>query len=431
MVPSSSSVTACCRNKPSGFGLATTTAAALWLALVGFDHVHAFVVVLPRHHHHQQQKHPHQHLVQHAQRQQQQQPKRVLLSPSSASWSWSRLFMGGTEVTTSLIKELREATGAGMMDCKKALVECDGDREAASEYLRTKGLAKADKKATRVAAEGRIALGAATATDSPLQQQTMVLVEINCETDFVAKDSNFVQFCQQVAQTAVVHLDTDTSVESLLGAPIMGGDDNNNDAANATKTVEEERQALVAKIGENIQVRRLASRGSRSSGSSSPDDTSTVVGAYIHMNRIGVLVELLGGTSELATDVAMHVAALNPPYATPDQVPANVLDKERSILTAQALESGKPASIVEKMVEGRIRKYLQDICCVSQPFVKDDSQTIQQLLTAHQASMVGFTRLAVGEGLTKKVDDFAQEVAKMAGTTTTTTTTNNQTSESS
>ncbi|KAL7574405.1 hypothetical protein ACA910_008500 [Epithemia clementina (nom. ined.)] len=346
--------------------------------------------------------------------------------------------MGGTEVTTSLIKELREATGAGMMDCKKALVECEGDREAASEYLRTKGLAKADKKATRVAAEGRIALGAATATDSPSQQQKMVLVEINCETDFVAKDSNFVQFCQQVAQTAVVRLqdddddddDTDHSVESLLAAPIMGGDDNNNDAANATKTVEEERQALVAKIGENIQVRRLASRGSRSSGSSSPDDTSTVVGAYIHMNRIGVLVELLGGTSELATDVAMHVAALNPPYATPDQVPANVLDKERSILTAQALESGKPASIVEKMVEGRIRKYLQDICCVSQPYVKDDSQTIQQLLTAHQASMVGFTRLAVGEGLTKKVDDFAQEVAKMAGTTTTTTT-NNQTSESS
>ena len=288
------------------------------------------------------------------------------------------------DVTTAMIKELREATGAGMMDCKKALIECEGDAEAASEYLRTKGLAKADKKAARIAAEGRIAVG--TSND-----KGAALVEINCETDFVAKDGSFVDFCQAVAETAV-KLDND-SVESLVAASMK-----------EDSTVEESRQALVAKIGENIQVRRVARRGG----------TDTTVGAYIHMNRIGVLVELEGGTPELCTDVAMHVAALNPPYATSDDVPADVLDKEREILTTQALESGKPESIVEKMVQGRIRKYLQEICLVDQQYVKDDSQTVQQLLEANNAKMVGFTRLAVGEGIEKKADDFAEEVAKMA-----------------
>ena len=297
-------------------------------------------------------------------------------------------------VTTQLIKELREATGAGMMDCKRALTENDGDMEAASEYLRTKGLAKADKKSARIAAEGRIAFASS--------DDKAALVEINCETDFVAKDSNFLDFCNQVAQAAVTQV-TDDSTDALLAAPLKDND----------STVEEARQAMVAKIGENIQVRRMASRGSGS-------DKPTTIGAYIHMNRIGVLVELEGGTEQLCTDVAMHVAALNPPFATSEDVPADVLDKERQILSAQALESGKPPEIVEKMVEGRIRKYLQEICLVSQVYVKNDandsSRTVGKLLKDNGASMIGFTRMAVGEGIEKKKDDFAEEVAKMAGT---------------
>lgn len=304
--------------------------------------------------------------------------------PSSAAFvsrGLSHLF--AEPVTPKIIKELRDATGAGMMDCKKALLESDGDMEAATEYLRAKGLAKADKKATRVAAEGRIAV----ATD---EGGKAVLVEVNCETDFVAKDGSFLEFTTSVANAAL-GVDGD-NVDGLLAAELSGS------------TVEDTRQALVSKIGENIQVRRLVARGGQ----------GTTVGAYVHMNRIGVLVELEGGSSELAADVAMHVAAMNPPYAVPEDVSPDVLEKERTFLSEQALESGKPKEIVDKMVEGRIRKYLEEICLVSQTYVKTNDKTVGKLLEENGATMIGFTRIEVGEGIEKRADDFAAEVAKMA-----------------
>ena len=289
----------------------------------------------------------------------------------------------GGAVTPKTIKELRDATGAGMMDCKKALIETDGDQDAAAEYLRKKGLAKADKKASRVAAEGKIAIANTG--------HKAVMVEVNCETDFVAKDDNFLGFCDKVAGAAVDI--AGDNVEELMSQEAGG------------ETLEATRQAMVAKIGENIQVRRMASRGSEDS----------TVGAYVHMNRLGVLVEIEGGSEQLCIDIAMHIAAMNPPFATAADVPQEVLDKEKQILTDQALESGKPAEIVEKMVEGRIRKYLEEICLVSQTYVKDGDKTVGKLLEENGAKMIGFTRLAVGEGIEKKEDDFAAEVAAMAG----------------
>jgi elongation factor Ts len=274
-----------------------------------------------------------------------------------------------------------------MMECKKALQENDGDMEAAREFLRKKGLATADKKASRVAAEGRMAV----ATEG----KRAVLVEVNCETDFVAKDSSFQQFCDSVATAALTQpVGLQEDVTDLMMATSSSG----------SSTLEEARQALVSKIGENIKVRRFVARGT--------DDS--VVGAYVHMNRIGVLVEINGGTAELASDIAMHVAAMNPPFATSDQVPAEVLEKERAFLSQQALDSGKPKEIVDKMVQGRIRKYLQDICLDSQTYVKTNDKTVGELLKENGASMVGFTRIAVGEGIEKKSNDFAAEVASMA-----------------
>ena len=287
-------------------------------------------------------------------------------------------------VTPKTIKQLRDATGAGMMDCKKALLETDGDQEAATEYLRTKGLAKADKKATRIAAEGKIAVANSG--------NKAVMVEVNCETDFVGKDASFLGFCDKVA-SAAIGVDGD-EVDSLMAQEVDG------------ETLESTRQAMVAKIGENIQVRRIASRGGEGS----------TVGCYVHMNRIGVLVELDGGDEGLCTDVAMHIAAMNPPFATADDVPQDVLEKEKKVLSEQALESGKPPEIVEKMVGGRIRKYLEEICCDSQTYVKDGDKTVGEYLTANGAKLIGFTRIAVGEGIEKKVDNFAEEVAQMAGT---------------
>lgn len=285
-------------------------------------------------------------------------------------------------VTTAQIKELREATGAGMMDCKKVLAEFDGDVEAAAEELRKKGLAKADKKASRVAAEGKIAVASSGGKT--------VLVEVNCETDFVAKDASFADFADKAAAVAA-NLDGD-SVEALMAASVDGS------------TLEEVRAGLVSKIGENIQVRRFASRGGE----------GTTTGAYIHMNRIGVLVEIEGGSEELCTDIAMHVAAMNPAYATKDDVPAEDIEKEREILTAQVADSGKPEDIVKKMVEGRLNKFLSENCLVSQQYVKTNDKTVGKLLEENGAKMIGFTRIAVGEGIEKKVDDFAAEVAAMA-----------------
>jgi elongation factor Ts len=309
-----------------------------------------------------------------------------LVAPSqhqAGKISSTSLYMG-EPVTPKTIKALRDLTGAGMMDCKKALTESDGDQEAAAEFLRKKGLAQADKKASRVAAEGKIAVS--TGSDGKA-----VMVEVNCETDFVGKDSTFLQYCDRVAGAAS-KMDGTTSVEDLMNQEVDG------------ESLEVTRQALVSKIGENVQVRRMEARG----------NGSTTVGGYVHMGTIGVLVELEGGSEELCTDIAMHVTAMNPPFATADDVPAEVLDNERRILTEQALESGKPAEIVEKMVEGRIRKFLEEKCLVSQNFVKDSDMTIQQLLDKNDAKMVGFSRLVVGEGIEKKVDDFAAEVASMA-----------------
>jgi len=282
----------------------------------------------------------------------------------------------------AMIKDLRLATGAGMMDCKKALVENGGDAEAATEFLRKKGLAKADKKASRVAAEGKIF----TAT----KDDKTIMVEVNCETDFVAKDGSFMEFANSVATAALDIGEGD--VESLKNVAVDGS------------TIEENRQALVARIGENIQVRRFIGRGGN-------DNT---VGSYIHLDRIGVMVEIEGGTEQLAVDIAMHVAAMNPPYAVPEEVEADVLEKEKGILRAQALESGKPPEIVEKMIEGRIRKYLEEICLVSQTYVKTGDKTVGKLLEENGAKMVGFSRIAVGEGIEKKEDNFAEEVAQMA-----------------
>ncbi|HEY5775027.1 MAG TPA: translation elongation factor Ts [Xanthomonadales bacterium] len=282
-------------------------------------------------------------------------------------------------VTASMVKELRERTGAGMMECKKALVETDGDMDAAIEHLRKSGLAQADKKASRIAADGRIAL----ATNADGSQA--VMVEINCETDFVAKDANFQAFSDAVAANALTAASDD--VEALMSTDFEGA------------SLEHARQALVTKIGENVQVRRMA----RMSGADN-------IGAYVHGGHIGVLVGLEGGDEELARDVAMHIAALNPAFIDVDDVPADVLEKEKQFLIAQAADSGKPADIIEKMVEGRMRKHLASITLLGQDFVKDGDITVAKLLKQNGASVKDFVRLVVGEGIEKKVDNFADEV---------------------
>jgi len=280
-------------------------------------------------------------------------------------------------VTASMVKELRERTGAGMMECKKALVESGGDMDAAIEHLRMAGLAQADKKASRIAADGRIAL--ATSAD----QSEAVMVEVNCETDFVAKDANFQAFTDAVAAKALQAANDD--VEALMGAEDNG--------------LEQSRQALVTKIGENIQVRRMA----RMSGAGN-------IGAYVHGGHIGVLVGVEGGDEELARDIAMHIAALDPAYVDVDDVPAEVLEKEKHFLIEQAADSGKPADIIEKMVEGRMRKHLASITLLGQDFVKDSDITVAKLLKQNGASVKSFVRLVVGEGIEKKADNFADEV---------------------
>jgi elongation factor Ts len=279
-------------------------------------------------------------------------------------------------ISAAEVKTLRERTGAGMMECKKALVECNGDMEAAVEHLRKTGLAKADKKATRVAAEGVIVEAA--------RGSKAVLVEINCETDFVAKDDNFAAFAQAVSQHA---LDADT-VEALNATEIDG------------ETVEARRQSLVAKVGENIQIRRLIKL----------DAGSGVIGSYLHGTRIGVLVTLEGGDEALARDLAMHVAAMRPEFIDEQEVPGDTVAKEKEILIAQASESGKPPEIIEKMISGRLAKRLAEITLVGQAFVKDGDLTVAKLLAQHGAKVTRFTRLEVGEGIEKEETDFAAEV---------------------
>jgi len=287
------------------------------------------------------------------------------------------------DITASLVKELRERTGAGMMECKKALTENDGDIQAAADWLRKSGLAKADKKASRVAAEGRIAMAQAPGK--------AVLVEINSETDFVAKDSNFLAFTEEVARVALESGAAD--VEALKAAKLASGE-----------TVEETRSSLIAKVGENVQVRRMARM-----------ESGNTIGAYVHGGRIGVLVEVKGGNDDLARGLAMHVAAMNPPYVSPAHVPADFVAREKDIALAQVKDSGKPPEILEKMVAGKIAKTLAEISLTGQPYVLDTNQTVEAALKAAGAEVIGFVRLAVGEGIEKQTDDFASEVMKQAG----------------
>jgi elongation factor Ts len=283
-------------------------------------------------------------------------------------------------ISAALVKQLRERTGAGMMECKKALVSTDGDIEAAVELMRKEGLAKADKKAGRIAAEGLIAL--AVAGDG----RTAAMVEVNSETDFVASGDDFRGFAHSVADITLAQRPAD--LEALLAAPTAGG-----------ATVEEARRALVAKIGENIGVRRFE-----------VVEGVDRVGTYVHGTRIGVLVGMKGGDDTLARDLAMHVAASNPEYILESDVPAETLEKEREILTEQAQREGKPAEIVAKMVEGRLRKQLAETTLVGQPFVKDPDVKVGKLLANAGAEVQAVARFEVGEGIEKKADNFVEEV---------------------
>ncbi|MFN2381508.1 MAG: translation elongation factor Ts [Guyparkeria sp.] len=282
-------------------------------------------------------------------------------------------------ITASLVKELRERTGSGMMECKKALVETDGDIEAAIEQMRKSGLAKADKKAGRVAAEGQVTIAISD------DRKSAAMVEINSETDFVSKGDDFASFAQNVAEKILTDDPADMDAVNALDVDGEKADDR--------------RKALVAKLGENIQMRRFVRMA-----------TSGVIGAYRHGERIGVLVELEGGSEELARDLAMHVAATKPSCVDESQVDEDTVEKEREIFRAQAAESGKPPEIVEKMIGGRIRKFLAEITLVGQPFVKDPDQTVGELLKKEGAKVVRFERMEVGEGIEKEEGDFAAEV---------------------
>jgi len=285
-------------------------------------------------------------------------------------------------ITAAQVKELRQRTGCGMMECKKALSETDGDMEAAAEALRKSGLAKADKKAGRVAAEGLIVVEVSG------DGKTAALVEVNSETDFVAKKDEFREFASAVAKCVVNNRPADT--DALLAMPL----------AEDGTSVDDARKELISTIGENINVRRFAIR---SAGSGN-------LATYLHGARIGVLVEVEGGDADLARDIAMHVAASNPVCVDEAGVSQEMLDKEKEIFSAQAAESGKPPEIVEKMVTGRMRKFLGEIRLVGQPFVKDPDQTVGKLLKAAGATVAGFDRLELGAGIEKKTENFAEEV---------------------
>lgn len=297
-------------------------------------------------------------------------------------------------VSASLVKELRERTGAGMMECKKALQEVNGDIEAGIELMRKSGQAKAAKKAGRIAAEGLIVIQAST------DAAAMALVEVNCETDFVAKDENFRSFADAVAKCILNS--SCTTVEELLASPL---------SSTTPITVQESLEALVLKLGENMRVRRYA-RLTASVGK---------LFSYRHGTRIGVIVEVVGGDESLGKDLAMHIAASNPVCVTSQQVPVEAVVKEREIFMAQAVMeaekegSGKPQHVVnmiiEKKVEGRVRKFLNEVSLLGQPFVRDQKITVEQLLQQHGAQVHQFRRMEVGEGLEKKKEDFAAEVA--------------------
>jgi len=283
-------------------------------------------------------------------------------------------------VTAEAVRQLRERTGAGMMECKKALVTTAGDLDAAAELMRKQGLAKADKKAARVAAEGVIVVERST------DGRAAAMVELNCETDFVAREQDFRNFAADLARLTLAGRLVD--VQALLAAELAAGE-----------SVDERRRALVAKIGENISVRRTVVL-----------ETSGVLGAYVHGTRIGALVALEGGSASLAHDLAMHVAASNPRYISVSQVPPEVVAKEREILAEQSAKEGKSPEIIARMVEGRLRKSLNEIVLLGQPFVKDPEQTVEKLLQSAGATVLRVERFEVGAGIEKKQSDFVAEV---------------------
>lgn len=280
-------------------------------------------------------------------------------------------------VTAALVKELRERTGAGMLDCKKALVETDGDIELAIENMRKSGQAKAAKKAGRIAAEGVIL--------TKVEAGRATMLELNCETDFVARDDSFLKFGNDLLELASANNIND--IETLNDAELNGS------------KVSDARDALVAKIGENISPRRVI------------NVEGDTLGAYVHGGRIGVITILTGGDEELAKDVSMHVAAASPQYVKPENVPAEVVEKEKEIQIDIAMQSGKPADIAEKMVAGRMKKFTGEVSLTGQPFVKDPSITVAELLKNNSADVINFVRFEVGEGIEKKTEDFAAEVA--------------------
>jgi len=284
-------------------------------------------------------------------------------------------------ITAAMVKELRERTGSGMMECKKALTETDGDIEAAVELMRKAGLAKADKKAGRVAAEGMVA---SSISDDGHRG---VMVEINCETDFVAKGDDFATFCAGVAQTILDKSPDD--IEALLNLPLASGG-----------TIDQTRRELIAKIGENVAIRRFVVM----------DSADGRLANYLHGTRIGVLVVINGGNDSTGKDVAMHIAASKPVALSADDVPGDVVEKEKEIYRAQAAESGKPADIVEKMIVGRVNKFLKEVTLLGQPFVKNPDISVEQMLKENGATVSAFMRYEVGEGIEKKTENFAEEV---------------------
>jgi elongation factor Ts len=285
-------------------------------------------------------------------------------------------------ITAAQVKELREMTGLGMMECKQALTETDGDKDAAVELLRKKAGAKVEKKAGRTAADGVISIAVNAGT------KIAAIVEVNTETDFVAKGDEFKGFANDIAIR--VAADKPADVDGLKAMALKDGND---------QTIGNALEALVQKLGEKMDVRRFATIAS--------DNT---IGSYVHGNKIGVIVEVKGGSDELARDLAMHIAAAHPQFVSPDEVPEDVKAKEREIFVAQAKESGKPDNIIEKMVDGRLNKFLAEICLTGQPFVKDPDTTIDKLVGAAGASVIRFVRYEVGEGIEKKQEDFAAEV---------------------
>ncbi len=289
-------------------------------------------------------------------------------------------------ITAALVKELRERTGAGMMECKKTLVETDGDIDAAIEQMRKSGMAKADKKAGRTAAEGLVAIKVTP------DGKTGAIVEVNCETDFVTKGEDFQTLVDNVANRVLK--DKPADLDTLMALPISDTDNT---------SIEDTRKTLIAKIGENMAVRRfevIEARGKLSH--------------YMHGSRIGVLIDIEGGDEQLGKDLAMHIAASRPVCVSEEHVPSDVIQKEKDIFSAQAAESGKPAEIIEKMVEGRIKKFMKEVTLLGQSFVKDPDQTVEQLLKSAGATVHQFVRYEVGEGIEKKQENFAEEVMAQA-----------------